>query len=446
MKTSMILPYSMLDKESWTVDFLALDTYDDKDNRIKLSDLALINKLRLDSKELDSNKKYPYIEVKDIDVDTKMLIKDNTLLNSDEFPARAKCIAKKGDVLLSMVRPERGAVAIVPDQHEEYIVSSTIAVLTPKGISSELLYFMLSKSTVLSELSAMANGGVAPTLSLKHLRNYLLPMSIAPYDKAKKAIELYDRWLNLNTSTIALSEVTEEAFGKNLLDKNIDVDSNVTQKKYTVQPYALLGDRLDAEYYFSLEKEAAHWKCKVVNLNAIASFKSIPRKPVCNEIFHIKVPVLKVQDLEEEKIFADERIVEFVDCEEDLKNNYDYLEPGDIVIPRKGINIGKASIIPETLRGGLANQHIFVLNPLSEIILTEYLAFFLKSKWLEEYVETLAPNIVHVTLNKKSLGEFKLPLPDICTQKKIADEILARTGSHDKDELKKEISKFVDGL
>lgn len=74
------------------------------------------------SRELDS---YPYVEIGDIDIGNGS-VKYN-IVSTQDLPANAKIMTQKGDLIISTVRPYRGAVAIL--ETNDLLVSGAFTVL-----------------------------------------------------------------------------------------------------------------------------------------------------------------------------------------------------------------------------------------------------------------------------------------------------------------------------
>lgn len=89
------------------------------------------------SRELDA---YNYVEIGDIDVGAGTATFN--AVNTSELPDNAKIMTKQGDLLVSTVRPNRGAVAILED--EGLLVSGAFTVLRENGnYPKEILQVLL---------------------------------------------------------------------------------------------------------------------------------------------------------------------------------------------------------------------------------------------------------------------------------------------------------------
>ena len=71
---------------------------------------------------------FPYIEIGAIDTATG-LISGVSELATDDAPSRAQMVVRGGDLLVSMTRPTRNAIAIVPSSVKEAIASTGFAVV-----------------------------------------------------------------------------------------------------------------------------------------------------------------------------------------------------------------------------------------------------------------------------------------------------------------------------
>lgn len=74
-----------------------------------------------------------------------------------ELPDQAKKTIKKGDILLSGIRPANKRYAYVDFEADDYVVSTRLMVLRSKGIADSLIiYFYLKNDEILNQLQALA--------------------------------------------------------------------------------------------------------------------------------------------------------------------------------------------------------------------------------------------------------------------------------------------------
>lgn len=117
--------------------------------------VVTIEKICDNVKDKVNSQFYPYIEIGDIDISRK-----NYLIKDKSSPIGAK-LAKKGDIIISTVRPDRGAISKV---RHDTAVSSAFVVLRDKGISDwEYVYQVLSQKKFFTRLGLLSTGSTYPT-------------------------------------------------------------------------------------------------------------------------------------------------------------------------------------------------------------------------------------------------------------------------------------------
>jgi len=119
---------------------------------------------------------YNYIEIGDINVGDGMSLPHKVLL--EDLPANGKLKAKKGDLLISKVRPYRGAVSIIDNDYENLVVSGAFTVLRGNASSSynnEVLKVLL-RSNIYKDWLLQFNVGTSyPVIKDEDVLNLPIP-------------------------------------------------------------------------------------------------------------------------------------------------------------------------------------------------------------------------------------------------------------------------------
>lgn len=129
---------------------------------------------------------YPYIEIGDIDTNTGTAY--SNIVPKEELPDNAKVMTKPGDILVSTVRPNRGAVAII--DAEGLLVSGAFTVLRQKGsYSKEVLQILLRTPLYCDWLLRYNVGTSYPVIKDEDVLNMPIPVFSADLQQAivKKA-------------------------------------------------------------------------------------------------------------------------------------------------------------------------------------------------------------------------------------------------------------------
>ena len=168
-------------------------------------------------------KSYPYIEIGDVSIGEATA--SHNIIPTEKLPDNAKIKVQAGDILISKVRPNRGAVAIVsviPD----LVVSGAFCVLrSTERYSSEVLLVLL-KSAIYREWLLKWNVGTSyPVIKDENVCNLLLPLlpekaqqKIA--EKIRHSFALREKskaLLNAATRAVEIAIEQDEAAGRQFL-------------------------------------------------------------------------------------------------------------------------------------------------------------------------------------------------------------------------------------
>jgi type I restriction enzyme S subunit len=85
-------------------------------------------------------------------------------IDGGDAPGRARRIVSAGDVLWSMVRPNRRAHVLLVDPRPEYIASTGLAVLSPTAVPSSFLFEAVSTRAFSDYLVAKESGAAYPAV------------------------------------------------------------------------------------------------------------------------------------------------------------------------------------------------------------------------------------------------------------------------------------------
>lgn len=124
---------------------------------------------------INENTLYNYVEISSVDVSSGKITSDAII--GKDLPANAKIKLQRDDVLISKVRPYRGAIALVED--DNLIGSGAFTVLhekTEPKINKETLYTFLRLKSIL-DLTLKYNTGTSyPTITDNDVLNLPIPL------------------------------------------------------------------------------------------------------------------------------------------------------------------------------------------------------------------------------------------------------------------------------
>lgn len=134
---------------------------------------------------------FRYVDIAGIDREAKTISRADELPCS-EAPSRARKLIHASDVLVSAVRPNLNAVAIVPEELDGEIASTGFAVLraNPGVLNPRFLFYWVQSSEFVDYLTANATGASYPAVTDGVVRRARLPLP-TPGEQSR-IVELLD--------------------------------------------------------------------------------------------------------------------------------------------------------------------------------------------------------------------------------------------------------------
>ena len=156
-----------------------------------------------------------YVDISSVDNTEKKIISYQTIESTDA-PSRAKQLLQKGDVLVSTVRPNLNAVAVVEEETENLMVGSTgYCVLRCKdNMDVRYLFNFCQSQYFVDDMSSQATGASYPAVSNGIVRSALIPCySIEEQREIAEKMDTVSELLALRKQQLAeLDELIKSRF------------------------------------------------------------------------------------------------------------------------------------------------------------------------------------------------------------------------------------------
>jgi len=180
----------------------------------QLKDCVLQKNRRINpTKELSN--KFIYLEIGDVDISSGEI--DYKEICGYEAPPNARKKLKTGDIVISRVRPTRGAVTLISEKIDNAIGSSAFYVCQPQDeFIAEFLFLYLKSKLSLTQLGHPIVGSMYPTIKDENVENILVP--VIPKSKQEKIAELVKQSFALNKEAKQLLDNATEKV-KELIEK-----------------------------------------------------------------------------------------------------------------------------------------------------------------------------------------------------------------------------------
>lgn len=135
---------------------------------------------------------FDYVDISAVDKDLKRIVSKQTILGRDA-PSRARKQIRLGDVLVSTVRPNLNAVAIVPEELNEQVASTGFCVLrpNPKALNSRYLFYRTITQDFIDYLTDRVRGAHYPAVTVEVVKD--APIPLPPLFEQRRIVELLDQ-------------------------------------------------------------------------------------------------------------------------------------------------------------------------------------------------------------------------------------------------------------
>ena len=142
--------------------------------RVKLGDVC---EKKIDAIKANYKGMIDYIDIASVDNQQK-IITDTKQMTIENAPSRAKQLVFPGDILVSMVRPNLNAVALVPKISDNVLVASTgyCVLRCLPSVDTKYVFYFCQSSAFVDELVRQATGASYPAVTANIVRDCFIPL------------------------------------------------------------------------------------------------------------------------------------------------------------------------------------------------------------------------------------------------------------------------------
>lgn len=151
---------------------------------------------KIDTLNAAYNGKIDYIDISAVDNDKKKITNTETL-QIKEAPSRARQLVECDDIIVSLVRPNLNAVAVVENSSENLQVASTgyCVLRCNQAVYSRYLFYFCQSETFINRMTAQATGASYPAVSNSIVKNCEIPLP--ERNKQKEIADILDKLTGL---------------------------------------------------------------------------------------------------------------------------------------------------------------------------------------------------------------------------------------------------------
>ena len=190
----------------------------------RLGDICSINDCGIDG--LSGDSEIFYIDIASVD-NGKVLFPESPVKLQDA-PVRARRTFKRGDILMSTVRPYLHAFAFVDFDTKNYVASTGFSILRARnGVSSRLIYQLLFTAEMDKQYSSVLVGSNYPALNTSDVENLVvfIPESYEKQEAVANVLATGDQEIGLLSSEIEAWHQKKKALMQLLLTGLVRVNA-----------------------------------------------------------------------------------------------------------------------------------------------------------------------------------------------------------------------------
>ena len=193
---------------------------------VSLSDLALVDRESLSS---STSPDYQFFYIDITSVKTCFINIPPTKIKYDDSPSRARRVVRKGDVLLSTVRPNLKAFAYVENDCLDWVCSTGFSVLSPKdGNDGRFIFYSVLSEFVTKQIEALVVGSNYPAINSTDVKSLLVlrPSSLSEQKKIASTLNSIDTCIKDKQQKLYQTQSLKRSLMQDLLTGKVRVKVN----------------------------------------------------------------------------------------------------------------------------------------------------------------------------------------------------------------------------
>ncbi len=331
--------------------------------------------------------RFKYIDIGAIDRLTRTITGDREI-SSKDAPSRARQLVKRGDVLVSTVRPNLNAVALVTAFYDGAVASTGFTVLRPNParLNSRYLFHLTKSDAFVQRLVAKATGAGYPAVSDNIIKS--TPMNLPEIAEQERIAEILDR---------------VDAIGK----KHAEVQW-------------LAGELVPAlfeDMFGEVKQSKEKWPIVAIgDITSIVTSGSTPRGG--SAVYCEDGPIF----VRSQNVLMNH--LDLSDVVHIKREVYDgmartQLQPGDVLLNITGASIGRVATFLETGVQANVSQHVCIIRPLLNLAVPEFVAVQMGMPEFQAKLMGSQTGASRQALNHPQVRGLKIVLPPIELQNRF---------------------------
>ena len=321
------------------------------------------------------------------------------------------------DILICRLGEPVARACAAPDLGKRMITSVDVCIVkVRKRVNPQFAIYTMSSEGYLDWVSSTVRGSTRDRISRFMLGKFVLPLppeneqaAIVRYlDDADQRIRAY---VSAKERLIALLEEERQAVIHQAVTRGLD--PNVKLKPSGVE---WLGDVPE------------HWQ--ILRLGSLATkFGSgITPRGGASVYQETGIPFLRSQNIH----FDGLRLTDVARISPSLHQELasSHVKSGDVLLNITGASIGRVSTVPPELKEGNVNQHVCIIRPKQNLLLSNLLSAYLSTPMMQQEIQSAQSGASREGLTLQSIRDFKIIIPPIAEQQAMVKHFESETAKN----------------
>jgi len=378
---------------------------------------------------------FNYIEISNINLETgEYIIKK---IPCKKAPSRAKKLVSKDDIIISTVRPNRNAVAIITHDIKNLVASTGFCKLTTKRINPKYLFILFKTFFYRDFLVRKTTATMYPAVSEDDLINLKIPippttfqkqienLALSAYKEREKADKLYKEAEDILLEELRLKNWKPKTKKIKINGKEFEEEENMSIRMLSE---VIKTNRMDTEYWLpkyddfltllnNLKKKD---DIELKNLSMLVDYKKGVEVGSEQYSEEGQIPFIRVSNLNEKGINLNSAKYISGKLYNKLKEQYEPNE-GEILFT-KDATIGIGYLLEKPIKA-IISSGILRLIVKNEKVNKEYLYLVLNSPVCKLQINKTSSGAIIKHFKPTEVMNLLIPLLNQQTQSKISQKI-----------------------
>ena len=368
------------------------------------------------------NDVFPYIEISGVSLGTNEY--EVASVRIDESPNRARQVVRSGDILISLTRPHRGAVAIVRPEQDGAIASTGFAVVREidnDKITRDYLLHCLTASFSNDQMLMRSSGGSYPAITREELAKVLIPRIsldsqvrlVAAMDAARNSLKA--KLDDADTLLAGIDDFMLDALG-------IAPPAVETRRVFAVRSQSA-ANRLDPHFhspdFTRIERMLSQTHCEPLG-NVVTFSKETwsPQEHDQPTFRYIEISGVNPQT-------GATRWTETPIAQAPSRARMP-VHADDIIVSLTAPDRGSIAHLGPEYEGCIASTGFAIISQMANHLRRDYLWCTLRARFCLDQMRQRSSGSLYPAITESELAKILIPVPDWDTQNRIAAEVNRR--------------------